>query len=55
MKTETDRETVVEAQRKKIFITGIDSPLGFHLVECLRDDHLLLEGHSYIVGSASGD
>lgn len=27
-------------ENKKIFISGIDTKLGFHLVEKLRDDHL---------------
>lgn len=37
----------------KIFITGINTEIGYHLVETLRNDHLLLEGYSLISGTLS--
>lgn len=43
----------IENRRKRIFISGIDTKLGFHLVEKLRDDHLRLQNYSYIIGSRS--
>lgn len=39
-------------ENKKIFISGIDTKLGFHVVEYFRDDHLELENYSYLVGSS---
>jgi hypothetical protein len=39
---------------KKIYISDIDTPLGYHLVEFFRDDHLDLENYALIVGTALG-
>lgn len=38
--------------RKRIFISNIDSKLGFHLVEALRNDHEQLQNYTFIVGSS---
>jgi hypothetical protein len=38
---------------KKVFISELDSPLGRHLVEFFRDDHLDLNNFTLIVGTAS--
>jgi len=39
----------------KIFITGINTELGYHLVETLRNDHLLLDEFSLISGTISSE
>jgi len=37
---------------KKIYISDIDSPLGYHLLQNFRDDHLDLHRSTLIVGTA---
>ena len=36
---------------KRIFISGINSSLGYHLVESLRTDHLFIEDYNQIAGT----
>lgn len=36
----------------KYFISHIDCPLGHHLVEHFRTDHLDVDNHSIIVGTS---
>ena len=38
----------------KYFISHIDCPLGHHLVEHFRTDHLDVDNHSIIVGTSKG-
>lgn len=35
----------------RIFVIGINSELGYHLVELLRNDFLMLEGYTLISGT----
>ena len=37
----------------KYFISHLDTPLGYHLVEHFRTDHLDIDNHSIIVGTAN--
>jgi hypothetical protein len=37
----------------KIFISGIDTPLSYHIVERLRKDHIMLENFPIFEGSAA--
>lgn len=39
----------------KIFISKIDNSLGYHIVEQLRNDHLLLNGYRQISGTTDKD
>jgi len=37
---------------KKIFISGINTTLGFHIVEKLRKDHIMLDNYPLFYGTS---
>ena len=39
--------------KRNVYISNIDSPLGYHLAQFYRDDHLQFHPHTRIIGSAS--
>ena len=38
---------------RRIYVSNIDTPLGFHIAEFFREDHLSVQPTTLIVGTAS--